>query len=83
MASGSQTWSGNWADFPITARKISPAVASATSGRSATSQRKAPVRAKRRSSANRKPMSASLVIQNAFTAARAALGRSKWKPMRR
>ncbi len=44
IASGSQTWSGNWADLPITARKIRAAAASATSGRSATSQEKAPVR---------------------------------------
>jgi hypothetical protein len=77
IASGSHTCSGNWADLPITPMKSSAAVASAIHGGSGVSQAKRPVAAKRRRRANSRPMSASFVIQKAFTAARPALGRSK------
>jgi len=73
MASGSQMCSGNWADFPITAKNRSAVTAVATIGGATAVHSKPPVRVNSQSRPKRKPMSASLVIQKAFIAARAAL----------
>ncbi len=83
IASGSQTWSGNWADLPITAKNrssVTPVAAAVVTG---AVQSKVPVATKSQSRPNRKPMSPSLVIQKAFTAAFAAEGLANQKPMSR
>jgi len=74
IASGSQTWSGNCALLPMTARNKHRPIHMCRVGSLGAVQPNPPVATKSRTTPTTKPMSASLVVQKAFTAARAALG---------
>src|SRR3989304_1096275 len=81
IASGSQTWSGNWADLPTAPQNTSSAAIVTTAGEtfsiaSATSTRlnAPPVTEKITRMPTRKPRSPKRVVTNAFFAAEAAAG---------
>ena len=75
MASGSQTYSGNWALLPVQARNSSRAMAvtvpaaSAPASPKTTSKSRLPVVAKIRNMASRKPTSPMRLARKAFLAA--------------
>jgi len=92
MASGSQTWSGNWALLPTAPQKISrPAVVAARPRASGfffiASSRTVKFSELSVSQTvkmpRRKPKSPNRLVRKAFFPASAAAGRSNQKPMRR
>ncbi len=91
IASGSQTWSGNWALLPIAPQNSSSAIAVTTTGWSSplmmcsvdSRMSSVPTLTKISMIPRANPTSPTRLTMNAFLAARAALRRRYQKPMRR
>ncbi len=92
MASGSQTWSGNWALLPTAPAKMRRAMTTTLTARPEppstmswidARMSRVPVVTKIAMMPRANPTSPTLLTMNAFFAARAALRRRYQKPMRR
>ena len=89
IASGSQTWSGNWADFPMAPQKIPiparvrrvPPIFPSPIARKTSSYPSTPVVANRSRNPIRKPKSPTRFTMNAFLPASAADFFSNQNPM--
>ena len=91
IASGSHTWSGNWADLPAAPAKMPSAktvstltlIAPATASSWISAMSRVPVFVQMRMIASSRPTSPSRVTRKAFIAARTAAGLWNQKPISR